>query len=319
MKKHLFILNPAAGRKDITAKLKSVIQALGLTEEKRVFVTDSKGAAERETERFLNNNGDSFTRIYACGGDGTVSEVANGIYRSGSKNCALGIVPVGSGNDFVRNFDFSIDDFRNMENLVKGDITDIDLLRARDQSGTERVSLNIISAGFDAAVAKGQEKFKKLPLINGSMAYNMSLVKCLFSSIKNYFTVLADGERFGKAGDGPYLFTIAANGRYYGGGYKASPFSDLNDGLLDLIRIDTISRFRFINLVGKFRKGEYIYENQDIVNYTQCRKMQIISDKNVDVNLDGEIFPMRNPIVEIIPKALKLILPKKQEPVPEAL
>ena len=313
MKRHLFILNPAAGRKDVTEELSRNIINLGLTEEYDIFVTQSNGSAETETEKYLRAHKDQFVNVYACGGDGTVSEVANGIYRSGNKNCALGIVPVGSGNDFVKSFDATADEFRDLSALTQGDIVDIDILLARDGNGKERVSLNIISAGFDAAVAKGQQNFKKLPFVNGSTAYNMSLVKSLFSGLKNYFTVLADGERFGKMGDGPYLFVIAANGKYYGGGFKASPFSDLNDGLIDLIRIDTVSRPRFISLVGKFRKGEYINEYQDIVNYKQCKKMQIISEKLIDMNLDGEIIPMKNPIVENIPKAIKLILPKTEE------
>ncbi len=312
MERHLFILNPAAGRKDLTEKLKLHIEKLEITKPVDIIVTQGKGDAEVQTKSYLEEHLDDFTRIYACGGDGTVSEVANGIFFSGNKNCALGIVPVGSGNDFVRSFDIPSARFRDMKSLIDGEIAEIDILCAGDSFGKKRVSLNIISAGFDAAVAKGQEKFKKLPMVNGSTAYKMSLIKQLFSNLKNYFTVLADGERFGKAGNGPYLFAIAANGRYYGGGFKASPFSDLNDGLLDLIRIDTVSRIRFLSLVSKFRKGEYIREYEDIVNYTQCRKMQIIVEKPVDLNLDGEIYPMHNPIVEIIPKAIKLILPKEE-------
>lgn len=311
--RHLFILNPAAGRKDITAKLKKYIESLVMSDKYDIFITDSCGSAEAEAERYLSEDQDDFTKIYACGGDGTLSEVANGIYKSKNENCALGIVPVGSGNDFVRSLDIPAESFRNIKNLVNGEIKPIDLLLARDNTGKERVSMNIISAGFDAAVAKGQQNFKKLPLVNGSMAYNLSLVKCLFSNLKNYFTVLADGEAFGKSGNGPYLFAIAANGKYYGGGFKASPYSDLCDGLLDLIRIDTVSRPRFIQLVSKFREGKHIDDYKDIVTYTQCRKMQIVSDKDVDLNLDGEIHPMRNPIVEIIPNALKLLLPRTSD------
>lgn len=311
--KNLFILNPAAGRKDITEKLKKRILGLFKEGECDVFVTDASGSAETETERYLREQEGDFVNVFACGGDGTVSEVANGIYKSKNRECALGIVPVGSGNDFVRSFDIPAEDFRDVKQLVDGEINEIDILRARDTHGAERISLNIISAGFDAAVARGQKKFKKLPFVSGSMAYNMSLVKCLFSNTKNYFTVLADGERFGRQGNGPYLFAIAANGRYYGGGFKASPFSDLCDGLLDLIRIDTVSRPRFLQLVGKFRAGEYIDEYQDIVSYKQCKKMQIVSETDVDLNLDGEIHPMRNPIIEILPKALKLILPRRKD------
>ncbi len=309
MARHLFILNPAAGRQDKTEILKQMIEGLMLTEPYDVFVTRAANDAEHETERYLREHADEFVRVYACGGDGTLSEVANGVYASGNTNCAIGIVPIGSGNDFVRSFDGPNDRFTNLRALTKGEIIDVDLLVASDDSGLERVSLNIISAGFDAAVAKGQQNFKKLPLVNGSTAYNISLVKCLFSSLKNFFTVLVDGKPFGKEKNGPYLFTIAANGKYYGGGFKAAPFSDIRDGLLDLIRIDTVSRLRFINLVGKFRAGKYIHENEDIVSFTRCKEMQILSEKPIDLNLDGEIIPMNNPKVCIRPKAINLIMP----------
>ncbi len=312
MTRHLFILNPAAGRQDKTESLSRLIESVMLSEPYDVFVTKAAFDAEKESERYLNEHKDDFVRVYACGGDGTISEVANGVFASGHENCAIGIVPVGSGNDFVKCFEGQGDRFTNIRALTKGEIIDVDLLKVSDDNGQCRVSLNIISAGFDAAVAKGQQKFKKLPFVNGSAAYNMSLVKCLFSSLKNYFTVFVDGEPFGNEKNGPYLFTIAANGKYYGGGFKAAPFSDIRDGLLDLIRIDTVSRLKFLNLVGKFRKGKYICENEDIVSFTRCKQMQIVSEKLIDLNLDGEIYPMKNPKVEILPKIINLIMPRPE-------
>lgn len=313
MTRHLFILNPAAGRQDKTASLSQTIESLMLNEPYDIFITSAAFDAEKESKRYLEEHKDDFVRIYACGGDGTLSEVANGVFASGNKNCAIGVVPVGSGNDFVRCFDGPNDRFTNLLNLTKGEILDVDLLKAEDDDGNVRVSLNIISAGFDAAVAKGQQAFKKLPFVNGSTAYNISLVKCLFSSLKNYFSILVDGEPFGNDKNGPYLFTIAANGKYYGGGFKAAPFSDIRDGLLDLIRIDTLPRLRFINLVGKFRKGKYIHENPDVVSFTRCKEMQILSEKPIDLNLDGEIYPMKNPKIQIMPRAINLILPKTED------
>ncbi len=310
MTRHLFILNPVAGTKDRTGKLKAVIEKLGITDKYDIFVTDSKGSAENETERYLREYPDCFTRIYSCGGDGTLAEVANGIYRSGSNNCAIAIVPVGSGNDFIKSLDIPAENFRSLRKLLNGDIIDTDLLVARDDDNNERVSLNIISAGFDAAVTDNQDKYKRLPLVSGSMAYNVALVKCLFTDTKNYFTLMVDGEPFGD-GNGPYLFAIAANGRYYGGGYNASPYSELSDGLLEFISIDTISRLRFITLVGKYRAGRHIDELKDICSYTRCKSMQFISESPIGLNVDGDIFPMKNPLVEIVPKRIKLILPKE--------
>ena len=311
MNRHLFILNPAAGKKNRTERLRAVIEKLKLQDPYDIYITDGKYAAEKETERYLREHSEDFVRVYACGGDGTLSEVANGIYKSGSQSCALAVVPVGSGNDFVKSLDIPPEQFRNINALVCGDIVETDLLLAKDADEYERVSLNIISAGFDAAVAFGQEKFKKLPFVSGSMAYNLSLVKCVFTDTKNYFSLLVDGEKYGKS-EGPFLFAIAANGKYYGGGFKASPYSDISDGMLDFIRIKTVSKTKLLSLVGKFREGRHIDEYKDITSYTRCKSMQFVSESPINVNVDGEVAVMKNPIIKILPKAIKLVIPKPE-------
>lgn len=312
MIRHLFVLNPAAGTKDRTEKLKEAIKRLKIDGICDIFVTDGVRAAENEVCRYLGEHKDEFVRIYACGGDGTLSEVTNGVYRSGSKNCAVAVVPIGSGNDFVKSLDIPVEAFLNLQNLIDGETINIDLLVARDATNTERASLNIISAGFDAAVAHGQEKIKKWPMVSGKAAYNISLVKSVFTKTKHYFVLNVDGQRFGDSA-GPYLFAIAANGKYYGGGFKASPYSNISDGIMEFIRIDTVSPVKLLSLVGKFREGRHIDEFKDIVATKQCKSMQFVSDKPIDINLDGEIYPMKNPTIRIVEKAMKIILPKQDD------
>lgn len=312
MTRHLFVLNPAAGTKDRTEKLKEAVKRLKLDGICDIFITDGVRAAENEVFRYLGEHKDDFVRIYACGGDGTLSEVTNGIYRSGSKNCAVAVVPIGSGNDFVKSLGIPAECFLDLQKLTEGNTIDIDLLVARDATNAERASLNIISAGFDAAVAHGQEKIKKWPLVSGKTAYNISLVKSVFTKTKHYFVLKVDGQRFGDSA-GPYLFAIAANGKYYGGGFKASPYSDISDGIMEFIRIDTVSPVKLLSLVGKFREGRHIDEIKDIVAAKQCKSMQFVSDKPIDINLDGEIYPMKNPTIRIVEKAMKIILPKQDD------
>ena len=311
MTRHLFVINPAAGTKDRTEKLKEAISRLKLKEDYDIFVTDGVRAAENEVCRYLKGHQNEFVRIYACGGDGTLSEVVNGVYRSGSKNCAVAVLPIGSGNDFVKSLDLPVASFLDLKALVDGEAIEIDLLVAKDSENNERVSLNIISAGFDAAVCKGQEKIKKWPMVSGKTAYNISLVKSVFSKRKHYFVLNVDGKRFGDSA-GPYLFAIAANGKYYGGGYKASPYSDISDGFMEFIRIDTVSPVKLLALVGKFREGRHIDEFKTICTSKQCKSMQFVSDKPIDINLDGEIYPMKNPTVRIVERAIKIILPKAE-------
>ena len=311
MTRHLFVINPAAGTKDRTEKLKEAISRLKLKEDYDIFVTDGVRAAENEVCRYLKGHQNEFVRIYACGGDGTLSEVVNGVYRSGSKNCAVAVLPIGSGNDFVKSLDLPVASFLDLKALVDGEAIEIDLLVAKDSENNARVSLNIISAGFDAAVCKGQEKIKKWPMVSGKTAYNISLVKSVFSKRKHYFVLNVDGKRFGDSA-GPYLFAIAANGKYYGGGYKASPYSDISDGFMEFIRIDTVSPVKLLALVGKFREGRHIDEFKTICTSKQCKSMQFVSDKPIDINLDGEIYPMKNPTVRIVERAIKIILPKAE-------
>ncbi len=309
MTRHLFVLNPAAGTKDRTEKLKEAIQKLKLKDNCDIFVTDGVRAAENEVCRYLEEHKGEFVRVYACGGDGTLSEVINGVYRSKSSECAVAVVPIGSGNDFVKSLDIPVQCFLDLKSLVDGETIDIDLLVAKDAESNERASLNIISAGFDAAVCKGQEKVKKWPMVSGKTAYNISLVKSVFTKTKHYFVLKVDGQRFGDSA-GPYLFAIAANGKYYGGGFKASPYSDISDGFMEFIRIDTVSPVKLLSLVGKFREGRHIDEFKDIVATKRCKTMQFVSDKPIDINLDGEIVPMKNPTIRIIDRAIKIILPK---------
>ncbi len=308
--RHLFIVNPAAGRKDRSASIKSTVESLLLTDPYDVLVTESPGDATVKTREYLRAHSGETVRVYACGGDGTLCETANGVWESGCADCAIGVVPIGSGNDFAKSFDVPADRFCNLRELTRGEEVPIDLLRVKSEDGTERISLNIVSAGFDAAVCKGQEKFKKWPLVSGSTAYNMSLAQCLVSKTKNRLRVLVDGEEI-IDGKKPLLFAIAANGRYYGGGFKASPYSDLSDGLLDCVAIDTVPKIRFLRLVGKFRAGRHIEEMQDVVTYRQCRSMRICAEGMIDMNVDGEIVPMRDPTIEIVPAAIKVIVPKE--------
>ena len=136
MTRHLFVLNPASGRKDITQKLIQVINGLKLSDPYDIYVTEAPGSAEKECAKYLRAHKEDFTRIYSCGGDGTLSEVANGVYRSKVTNCAIAIVPIGSGNDFIRSFDVPMEDFRNIRKLTTANIMDIDLLVAREKTKT---------------------------------------------------------------------------------------------------------------------------------------------------------------------------------------
>lgn len=146
-------------------------------------------------------------RLYAVGGDGTLNEVAAG--AAGFENAAVGVFPCGSGNDFIRAIG-TADDFLDIGRQLCAPVRLIDRINTGKQQ-----ALNVCSMGLDAEVAYHMNDFKKWPFVSGSMAYNLSLVKCLLIKMGCDLTVTIDG---GKTYTGRFLFALAANGRWYGRG-----------------------------------------------------------------------------------------------------
>lgn len=304
--RHIFIINPAAGKSDSTEILRKQIHALKTDDSIEVYITKEAGDARLKAQKEASV-GDEI-RIYACGGDGTANEVLSGI--AGHKNCALGIIPLGSGNDFVKAFEpLGREDFLNVQGMVDGEEKEIDLMEC---SGN--YSMNVMSVGFDAAVAKNVAKFKRLPLVSGSLAYKMSIVYCLFTKRKHKVKIYLDGEEFTKADyEKTTLLAVGGNGKFYGGGFKAAPMADLSDGYIDFVHSNTLSVFKFIGMIGKYTRGEHINNPKlPFITFQRCKRIKFVSPELVDINFDGEIFVEKDPEVVIVEKALRIILPKKK-------
>lgn len=309
MTDHLFLINPAAGKQDRTEKIAQAAAAVTTDGNVTIYTTQSPGDGERYVCERLRE-AQAPIRVYACGGDGTLNEAAQGIYLSGNKNASLGFIPTGSGNDFLRSFRIPESRFRCVRDMMNGTTIPCDLILVTDDDGAERVCINIASAGFDAEVCRGKDSFRRLPLVSGGTAYKLSTARQLFRHLGHQFTVLADGEPVGAGLKDEYLFAIGANGQYYGGGFKASPESVIDDGFMNLILIETLSRAAFARLVGKYRKGTYFEKLGGRMVHRRVRSMQILSDDPLDMNLDGEIFSMRNPRLTILPSFLQFVLPE---------
>lgn len=305
---HLFIINPAAGKNDKSKELIEKIKSVKTEDKVTVKITGGPGEATEIVKKHLSET-DDFVRVYACGGDGTANEVLRGII--GFDNCALGVVPMGSGNDFVRSFeDKTKDDFVNMEAMMQGEVTAIDVMECQG-----RYSMNNMSVGFDAAVAKNVDKFKRLPLVSGSLAYKISIVYCLFTKRKHRYRMIADGKEY-VSGDVKTLLAVAGNGKYYGGGIKATPLAQFTDGKIEFMHIKTISLLKFIFLINTYIKGNHIDNPKfPFVKHTKCQSITFESDNNIDIGFDGEIISLKNPTVRILPAAVRIIVPKVKEKV----
>lgn len=303
---HLFIINPTAGKTDRSRELKEKIESIGIGEKVTIKITSKAGEATDIVKDYLENARDR-TRVYACGGDGTANEVLRGLVRH--ENASMGVIPIGSGNDLVRSFKgFKSEDFLNIAAMMQGEEQQVDIMECQG-----RYSMNVLSVGFDCAVAKNVDKFKKLPLISSGLAYKLSIIFCLFTKRSHRLKISVDGKPFCDL-DKSTLLAAAGNGCYYGGGIKATPKAELDDGKIEFMHIPTISAVKFISLLSTYIKGEHVDNPKlSFVTSIKCDSLTFEAEKEIDVNFEGEIVLMKNPTIRICPKAVKVIVPRVKE------
>lgn len=301
--KHLFILNRNAGTKDTTPETQAKIEALGRSDI-IIEYTREAGDAQRIAREYAEKG--EPLRVYACGGDGTANEALHGLL--GHENVALGLIPVGTGNDYIRSLPARGEDFLDMEKMVNGSTITVDLLKCNN-----RYALNVISVGYDCEVADRAQKNKRLPLMSGPLAYKLAIVQCLLTKRKHTFVPYADGERISIAGGfKTQMLAVAAKGMYYGGGIKATPYAALDDGLIDFMAIPTVPISYFTWMMGPFTRGEHIDhpKGKNFIIHKKCRELKLDNHGKIKVGIDGEMFVMTDPTITVIPKAFQIIIPK---------
>lgn len=302
--RHLFIINPAAGKRDRAAELMAAAKRLkerhGLDVE--TVLTRRPGHAA-ETARSAAERGEP-VRIYACGGDGTISEVAGGM--AGFSNAAMTCVPAGTGNDFLKNFGDKAPLFADPENSWDGPQFPLDII---DCNG--RLALTVACLGFDAQVAADVHKYGGFPLLRGQGSYIASLaVNFFLRGLSHRWTVTADGETF----SGDFALAAACNGRYYGGGFIPTMAARMDDGVLDTILVKKVSRAAFLRLVGKYAKGQY-YLLPDYARRIAAKELTIESPgADIVTCLDGEAFYNRRVTIRLSDKKVNFFGPAGADP-----
>lgn len=251
--------------------------------------------------------------LFACGGDGTIQEVANGIY--GHENAILGVVPVGSGNDLVRQLGRdrnSRERYRRLPDQLDGMITRMDLIRMSwIEKGEEKTCMitNGINIGFDGNTAILAHDLKKLPLVSGAGSYLLAVVANLAAKKGQKLRITADGKNFHT---GKLLLATAANGGFCGGGVQSCPNADLYDGLIELLAIKDLPRKRFIALFPKYKAGKIFSVKgiEDIASYTQAKNILIEPMMGPTMKFvgDGEIFETGALRIDVVPKAIRVLV-----------
>lgn len=266
------------------------------------MLTDRPGGATEMARRLAESGGE--VRVYACGGDGTVSEAANGL--AGFANAAMTCIPAGTGNDFLKNFGPDLEKFRDAENLWNGPSFPLDLI---DCGG--RYCLTIACSGIDAQVAEGVHLYSRSPLLNGRGSYLASVAaNFLLRPIGHRWTVTLDGE----AEEGDFALVSVCNGRHYGGGSTPVPEARMDDGVLNTILIHKISKLAFARLFGVYSAGNYRQLPQ-IARSMTAREIRIQSrDEEIVTCLDGECFRSRDVVLRLADKRVNFFGPAGCDP-----
>lgn len=302
--RHIFIINPTAGKKNCTAELMQMAKKLETKHgvDVECILTKSPGHAT-ETVRMIARTGEN-VRFYVCGGDGTINEVANGI--AGISTAAMTCIPVGTGNDFLKNFGDKAALFYDAENLWGGPQFALDAI---DCNG--RLALTIACSGFDAQVAADVHTYGKSPMLGGSGSYIASLaVNFLLRGLSHKWKVTIDGKEY----TGNYALAAVCNGRHYGGGFTPIPQAKMDDGMLDVLLMDSISRPMFLRYVGSYKNGEH----EKFPQYVHiARTKEIIIDAGEDeiiTCLDGEILKNHRVVIRLAEKKVNFFGPEGCDP-----
>ena len=295
--KHLFLVNPAAGKYDRTyecaEQIHAVCKARGLDYEIRV----SKKPGDLTRYAAEACAAGTELRLYACGGDGTLNEVVNG--AAGHPNAAITHFPGGSGNDFIKIFSDPAR-FRDLAALLECEETSFDLIRCNDT-----YAINICSMGLDARIGTEMARYKRLPGVSGSGAYILSTAVNFVKGIHEPYTVEVDGEVI----EGRRTMICVCSGRCYGGGFRPVPEAEPDDGLLDVLLVRPVTRLQVAQVIGPYKQGKF-RDYPHLFRYFRAKEITVRCGETRVVNLDGEARYAETAHFSVVPQGIRFFYPR---------
>lgn len=285
-----FIINPHSGKgngEEVAKKIKEYLKKKKA--DFCVYLTTKDVGAEELAKKACEQQ--DCTAVIAVGGDGTFSEVLNGMDIS--KN--FGVIPAGSGNDFLRSAgEMSLEE--RLDKILSEKTKYVDFISAND-----RRCLNVLGCGFDVDILLREARYRKV--LSGSLSYLASLLVGLLSLKFNKIKMTIDGtER-----EEEVLIMALANGRCYGGGLTVSPESEIDDGLLQAVFIKKLPFYAIPGTLIKFLSGK-INEERKYTEIISCKEFDCVLAGNGDMQIDGEILQMKEIHCKVHSNELKMFL-----------
>jgi diacylglycerol kinase (ATP) len=285
-----FLVNPAAGRGTGKSHLDRVRvlasrYGAGLVVSRKV--SDLAEQARRAAE-------DGVARLLVAGGDGTMHHAAQGLAGS---ECAMGVIPLGSGNDFAGTLGIPPDLEVAVERAVTGEVRRIDLARVG-----ETYCIGYAGVGFDSEVTQFANEVK---VLRGPLIYFYAVIHTLITFEPPRMKVVYDGGEF----EGKVMFTVVNNLPRFGGGMRIAPEARIDDGLLDLVIVREVPKSLLLSIFPKVYSGKHV--GHPAVTIARTRRAEITIDRAMTMYGGGE--PLRpvaagEPVVvEVVPGALAVV------------
>lgn len=287
------IANPQSGRK---RGLKAAGVALETMRqggwEPELRLSEAPGDAQRQA-RLAAEAG--FDAVFVCGGDGSLSEAANGLAGTGTP---LGVIPCGTGNDFARTVGISIDPARAAREALHGAPGPVDLLRVNDGA---LWALNVMGIGLDARVAARVNR--RVRWVGGMAAYLMALAAELVDYRLTPVRVCVDGQEW----EGRVLLLAVANAASYGAGIRISPLSRIDDGRLEVVAVGYVPRISVLPNLLRVVKGSHL--SLPAILHWSGDRVSIETPQPTPLLADGDLKGETPFTAQVAPGTLQFWLP----------
>lgn len=301
--KHLLIIN-GAKRETKAAQIAEILKHFeGL--DPIIHYTTAPHEATEFLRKYLEENPEEIT-VYACGGDGTINEVANGLM--GFKQAIMAIFPIGSGNDFVKVYG-GVDAYADPDDVIHGDLHTIDMSILHGAEEGDIGSINVINFGFDAVVG---EKGAIYAAQGKKNPFDKAIPEAILKARRNKIEVYADGE---KLNEKVMLLSCLAHGKYVGGKFCCAPKSDNEDGLMEVSVAHCMNLFAFMGLMKVYEVGKHLDDPKAAkrFSYRRAKEVRIVCKKRSAICVDGEMVHGTDFTVEVVPGAIRMLAPRKKE------
>jgi len=296
------IVNPIAGAGRTAKKwpqIMAMLKSIGLHFEHEL--TEAPGHAA-ELAKSAAKKG--YELVVSVGGDGTINEVANGLYDAGStRDVMLGIIGTGAGNDYIRTIGIShhhkeaCQCFANPRKLT----VDLGVVEYMNNGQiVKRIFVNFAGLGFDAEVVRATTK--RFKALGSTPSYLLGLLTTLLFYQNKQVSIKMDGH----IEDRRVCTILANNGKYAAGNMLAAPNADPTDGLLDVLIVDDLSKPDLLRSLPKIYRGTHLTHPK--VTIKRAKEIEIRTTQQVSIQADGELLGVAPARFYVLPAALNLVI-----------